>query len=340
MNLARLASRWLLAMTAVALPAFASAGCLDGKPLRGVNMAGAEFNGTRMPGQVFKDYTYPTNADLQYFADLGATAIRLPFRWERLQRTLKGPLDPGELLLIRRVAETTQSRKMCLVLDLHNFGTYLRQKVGSDEVPVDAFVDFWLRMSKALPDTSAIAFGLMNEPAHMDLAVWGEASSKALKALRDAGDEHLVIVAGGAWSGAHDWMQAKKGGRSNAQTFADLRDPLDRLLIEVHQYADSDHSGSKADCMPADRMRATLGRVRDWAVENRQKLFLGEFATADSPACLETLQAMLESMREPPWAGWTYWAAGAWWGNKYIFNVHPIPGVNHGQVPLLQKEMQ
>ena len=43
----------------------------------GVNLAGAEF-GSRLPGTYGTDYTYPTHAEVDYFASKGMGIIRLP----------------------------------------------------------------------------------------------------------------------------------------------------------------------------------------------------------------------------------------------------------------------
>ena len=64
--------------------------------LMGVNFAGAEF-GPHVPGVFGTDYTYPTHAEIDYYASKGLDVIRLPFLWERLQRTELGPLDAAEL---------------------------------------------------------------------------------------------------------------------------------------------------------------------------------------------------------------------------------------------------
>jgi endoglucanase len=57
---------------------------MDGSLLIGVNLSGAEF-GTAMIGTYGIDYTYPTHAEIDYFASKGMGIIRLPFMWERLQ---------------------------------------------------------------------------------------------------------------------------------------------------------------------------------------------------------------------------------------------------------------
>jgi endoglucanase len=314
--------------------------CLSGKPLRGVNMAGAEFNPTRMPGVVFKDYTYPTDKQLAFYADQGATTIRLPFRWERVQRSLGAPLDETELKVLRKVVDDAKKKNLCVILDAHNFGTYAKQKLGSPDLPLDRFNDFWLRMREAFPDPQYVAFGLMNEPAHAPRGGWARAAQDVVTALREAGSQHLLLVSGSGWSGAHDWA-VRWQGLSNADAFAGLNDPLKRSVIEVHQYADRDSSGTKGDCVAPDRMRAMMDKVTDWAQANGQKLFLGEFGVGPSPECLDTLKTQLEAMRSAPWVGWTYWAAGGWWGPNYLFGIEPIPGQpERPQLAVLREEWQ
>jgi aryl-phospho-beta-D-glucosidase BglC (GH1 family) len=55
---------------------------MAGSFLLGVNLAGAEF-GSNVPGTFGTDYTYPTHAEIDYYAAKGMSVIRLPFLWER-----------------------------------------------------------------------------------------------------------------------------------------------------------------------------------------------------------------------------------------------------------------
>jgi endoglucanase len=328
---------WLCFGLAQAAAPRATSPCLGDKPLRGVNMAGAEFNTARMPGKMFKDYTYPSAADLRHFAELGANVIRLPFRWDRVQRTPNGELDAAELKALSNTVKAGREAGLCMILDAHNYGLHGKNALGSPELPLSSFNDFWLRMLAAFPDPDHVAFGLMNEPAKAaSRADWARAAQEALTALREAGSKHLVLVSGAGWSGAHDWL-VPHGGLSNAKAFAGLSDPLRRSAIEVHQYADRNASGMSKECIAPERMSAIMKRVSDWAQANGQRLFLGEFGVADTPECLDTLKAQLEAMRGEAWLGWAYWAAGAWWGN-YMFSVHPTPGVERAQLALLRAE--
>ena len=66
--------------------------------LIGVNLAGAEFaspyrndngqpSGEPNPGVFGTNYTYPTHAEIDYYAAKGMSVVRLPFLWERIQHT-------------------------------------------------------------------------------------------------------------------------------------------------------------------------------------------------------------------------------------------------------------
>src|SRR4029077_20394429 len=54
----------------------------------GVNLSGAEFGESQLPGNYGAQYPYPTSAEIDYYLDVVLNVFRVPFRWERLQRTL------------------------------------------------------------------------------------------------------------------------------------------------------------------------------------------------------------------------------------------------------------
>lgn len=318
----RLFSRLLLGTTLGLIVLQAHANCLDQERLTGVNLAGAEFNARRIPGKVFTDYTYPSTAELDYIASQGANIIRFPFLWERVQPLANGPLDQAELGRLRLTVQNANARGLCVLLDVHNYATYNGQKLNAnlpDGTSVSsAFIAFWLALAKEFSDPTATIFGLMNEPASIPLVDWAVIAKQTLAALRKADATNMVFVSGGRWSGVHDWFAGLQ--YSNATEFDDLYDPLKRTVIEVHQYADIDYSGTHTDktgkgCLAADKFDAKFARVSDWAKTQGQTLFLGEFGVPPSDECLLTLTRFLELMQSSPWRGWSYWAAGSWWGN-------------------------
>lgn len=305
----------LLASLGIAAPG-AVANCLDAPRLTGVNLAGAEFNAKKLPGVIFKNYVYPNSTELAYIAAQGANVIRLPFRWERIQPQLNGTLDPAEFTRLQTTINQARMHGLCVLLDVHNYAEYYGEPITTDALQ-DAFVALWLKLATQLGNPEYVAFGLMNEPAHMPLPDWAKLAKRTLAALRTAGADNLVIVGGGDWNGLHSWFK-KKNGQSNAEAFAGLSDPLKRTVIEVHQYADTYYSGMALDCYPPEHFEGKFALISQWAKDNQLQLFLGEFGMAATAPCLQTLERFLQLMQGSEWKGWTYWAAGSWWGS-YAF---------------------
>lgn len=312
-----------------------NATCLD-SPLKGVNLAGAEFAAEKLPGVIGVDYAYPSKEDLAFFQSTGMTAIRLPIRWERIQHVLQGPLDRAEAARIRQILVWAGELNLCIVLDLHNYGTYSGQKLGSSMVTSTAFTDVWLRLVAMFPEAPSVAFGLMNEPAAIRSTYWLEVAQSTVLAMRRAGAQHLLLIASGRWSGAHEWY-TRFDGVSAAEAFARFSDPLDRFAIELHQYVDADYSGTTLECIPPALLLSAMEGLRAWGKKHKTKFFMGEFGAAGTKACLADLRVLLASMEEPHvWLGWTYWAAGQRWGN-YPFSIQPKPNEQAAQLTLMRE---
>lgn len=325
----------LAGMTLLAGAGQVAAACLDAVNLRGVNLAGAEFNSKKRPGVMYQDYTYPSASEIDYYADKGVNAIRLPVRWERVQRELNAELNDQEMNAISKTLGLARDRGICLILDVHNYGMYYGNAIGSSEVPVEAFHDLWLRLADELGDPEHLALDLMNEPFKLDIAAWGDIAQSTVDALREADAEQLIFVAGGRWSGVHEWHKTFSGA-SNAETFADFRDPLDRTVLEVHQYADEYYSGTKKECHPPSHFNRMFESIEQWAQANDQQLFLGEFGVPASETCLASLERMLNLMDNTDvWRGWTYWAGGAWWGD-YFLSIAPQDGEDSAQMDVVE----
>ena len=95
-----------------------------GKPF-GINICGAEFEEKTIPGVMGKDYIYPPDADIEYFYQQGMQLLTVPFKWERVQQTLGGPLDRANVDEMRRVIQYCSDRNIRVVLSMHNFGRYV-----------------------------------------------------------------------------------------------------------------------------------------------------------------------------------------------------------------------
>src|SRR5450631_2788946 len=70
--------------------------------LRGVNLSGAEFGQSHLPGTFNTDYTFQSESSFRYFGGRNLELIRFPIQWERIQPSLHGPLDDQYLARLKQ----------------------------------------------------------------------------------------------------------------------------------------------------------------------------------------------------------------------------------------------
>jgi len=320
-----------LALTSIAPTSNVAAA--ENKPgeskLRGVSISGGEFY-NRTGGVAGRQYFYPDQRDIDYFLRRGFNLIRVPFKWERVQRTVFGELDSGiDFRQLLRSVELITSRGAVCILDLHNYGRRSEggssNIIGSDGLPAEALQDFWIRAGQSF-QSDKVWFGLMNEPHGIDATQWAKICGDCIRALRANGSKNKILVPGTAWTGAHSWISS-----GNAKAFEDFSDPLNNFLFEVHQYLDSDSSGTSGKCKP-DAGNSRLTPFEKWCkMKPGRRGFLGEFG-AGSPLvpgqenCAEELSAMLSRIDSngDVWAGWAAWGGGRWWKPDYIMRLQGL----------------
>lgn len=306
---------------------------------RGVNLAGAEFGEGVLPGTYGVHYTYPTPAELDYYRGKGLTLVRLPFRWERVQRGLYAPLDGEELARLDGVVAAARERGMRLILDPHNYARYRTvagdQLIGSSAVPNAAFADFWRRLAAHYRDEPAIwAYGLMNEP-HDTGGLWPAAAQAGVDGIRAADPTRTILVPGDGWSGAWSWRQHNEN--------LAVHDPANNIVYEAHQYFDADKSGGYRLGYDGEGAYPTVGVDRakpfvDWLKARGARGFFGEYGVPDTdPRWLTVLDNFLGYL-DAEGLGGTYWAGGPWWGD-YPLSVEPRGGQDRPQLPVLVRHL-
>ncbi|QDG74571.1 glycoside hydrolase family 5 protein [Labrenzia sp. PHM005] len=302
--------------------------------LRGVNIAGAEFGGYE--GEYGKAYIYPSDATLAWAASKKMTAIRLPFRWERLQPELFGPFDQAELSRLHDTVSRATELGLSVVLDPHNFAEYRGIKLGKGNFTAGAFADFWQKLAPEFSDDTHVIYLLMNEPVGVTATTWFDAAQAAINAIRRTGADNLILVPGTIWTGASHWFEDQPGG-SNAELFKDISDPMDNFAFEIHQYLDVDFSGTNATCPRTGDAISALKDVTDWMRLHGFQGYLGEFGGTSSPDCLEGISevAAFINKEDAIWLGWAAWAAGDWWGS-YPLSLQPNNGVDKPQMDVLE----
>ena len=303
-----------------------------GLPLRGVSLAGGDFSPNSLPGTFNSNYTYPTHAEVDYFSAKAMTLIRIPFLWERLQRQAKQGLDGAELGRLDDIVNYATGKGVNVLLDPHNYARYYNQLIGSSSVPNSAFADFWSRLAAHYGSNSHVIFGLMNEPHDIATEQWESAAQAAINAIRATKATNLILVPGNGWTGAHSWSDNYYGTPSSV-VMLKITDPGNNYAFEVHQYLDSDNSGTHTSCVSATYGSAAMANFTAWLRANGKRGFLGEFAGANNGTCLAAINdqiTYLESNSDV-YLGWAWWAAGPWWGS-YMYS---IESTNTGNAPIM-----
>ncbi|HEU6456061.1 MAG TPA: glycoside hydrolase family 5 protein, partial [Roseateles sp.] len=258
-----------LLCAALMLAAHAQAAPLE---WRGISLSSAEW-GEKLPfpGVYGKDYVYPSVASTAYYQSRGMNLIRIGFRWERLQPVLNGELDAAELARLRDFVDGATTRGLFVLLDPHNYAAYKEISIGTPEVPVAAIADFWRRLALQFKDNPRVQFGLVNEPRNLPTETWGLAAQAAIDAIRKTGATNLVAVPGNGYTGAWSWFESKWYGTPNAEIMGQVRDPLDRMVFEVHQYFDKDGSGTAPDCVSPGIGVERLQRFTAWLRAHKRR---------------------------------------------------------------------
>lgn len=128
----------------------------------------------------------------------------------------------------------------------------------------------------------------------------------------------------------------------------------------MHQYLDSDGSGTHAECVSSTIGSERLEAATNWLRENGKIGMIGEFAGGVNEECEAAIDDMLAYLADNTdvvstylifrpdeaalltsvlvqWTGAVWWSAGPWWGD-YMYSVEPTDGPAYSTyVPVLKQ---
>jgi endoglucanase len=173
----------------------------------------------------------------------------------------------------------------------------------------------------------------MNEPHTQTAKDWWAVAGELTRTLRAQKINNRLLVPGTNWTGAHSWY-----GSGNAAEAEKFTDPGNNFAFEVHQYLDSDSSGTKAACKPGAATR--VDAVIKWAESRKVNLFVGEMGGSGDPSCAVEYPAMIAALNKSPAViAWTAWGGGKWWAESYIFRMAPTKAGDTAHTKLLLSTM-
>lgn len=231
--------------------------------------------------------------------------------------SLTAPLTPAYLANLTATVNFITSRGKHVVLDPHNYGRYK----GSVITDTDAFKTFWKNLATAFKANDKVVFDTNNEYHDMDQALVLKLNQAAIDGIRTAGaTSQYIFVEGNSWSGAWHWDATN-------DNLAGLTDPQNKIVYEMHQYLDTDGSGTSEECVSSTTGAERLSSATEWLREHGKVGVLGEFAGGANSVCKTAIMGMLDHLEanSDVWMGALWWAAGPWWAD-YIYSFEPPSG--------------
>jgi endoglucanase len=334
--------------------------------LRGTNLVGMEggygFDQTNGPIPN-TEYAVHSTAIVDYLASRNVKVIRLLFSWERMQSMLGGPIPAatsGNYKAYfddykRIVDYATNVKGMSVIIEPWQASagggvggpSWRGNLVGAGVVTNAHFADFWSKMAAIYAANTRVVIGLVNEPNTMSTMTWFAAAQAAVTAIRATGFAGDIHVPGNGWTGAGSWSESwydtASPQRSNAYGWMNARgaglpllDPLGKLVVGVHTYADSDAGGSTTTVVSSTISRERVKVVVDWARANGLKVFLGEIGmyagAANAAANWADFVSYLDDNADTL-GGYAWWGCGKpdWWNDVAAaggghFSITPTSG--------------
>ncbi|KAI8945229.1 endoglucanase [Xylaria longipes] len=287
----------------------------------GINLSVAEFGQGTYPGTWGKEFYFPDDAAISTLLEQGYNLFRVAFSMERLvPEEMTSEASADYLKNLTATVDYITTNGAYAILDPHNFGRYYDNIITD----VDSFGSFWTTLATAFKSNENVIFDTNNEYHDMDQALVLNLNQAAIDAIRGAGATSQYIFAeGNSWSGAHAWAATN-------DNLAGLTDSADKLVYEMHQYLDSDNSGTSDVCVSGTIGAERVASATAWLRENNKVGILGEFAGGANSQCESAVTGLLDHLQENSdvWQGALWWAAGPWWAD-YFFSFEPPSGTGY-----------
>ena len=164
------------------------------------------------------------------------------------------------------------------------------------------FGTFRNTLASEFKSNSKVIFDTNNEYNSMDNTLVGELNQAAINGIRAAGaTSQMIFVEGDSYTGAWTWVSS-----GTDVAMGELKDPFDNIIYEMHQYLDSDGSGTSDICVNSTIGMQRIEAATAWLKANNKNGILGETAAGSNSTCEEAITGMLEYMVEnnEVWRGW------------------------------------
>lgn len=304
----------------------------------GMTIGGAEINENQLPGVLNEHYQYPTEEEIVYYYQKGFRLITIPFKWERLQKSLGGELDYAEMGEIRKLVSLAAKRNMQVILCMNNAGRYRKYGVeyivGSSAVSRQDFADCWNKIANAFAGYDNIyGYNIMAEPHDMQAFDWQTSAQWAINSIRMADKRSRIIISGNNYAAPETWYDY-------SDQLKYLNDPQDKLVYNAHCYFDYDYTGKYLFSYDQNQAWDSTGIQRakpfaQWLKQHNKKGIIGQFGVPDNdPRWLNIMDKFLQYLKSENIAA-VYSSSGKRLSGN-IVSSYPLAGIERPQIKTLQ----
>ena len=165
--------------------------------------------------------------DPEYFrimSELGFSHVRLPVRWEPVDRSMAADpytVFPEFLNRIQEVVDTALKYKLHIIVNMHHHEALYEDPAGQKE----RFLSQWYQIADHFKDyPDSLLFEVLNEPhGNLSSGLWNEFFSNALAEIRKTNPDRIVLMGTADYGGL--------GGIVHLQIPDD-----EYLILSVHYY--------------------------------------------------------------------------------------------------------
>ncbi|KAI6914143.1 hypothetical protein D0869_03650 [Hortaea werneckii] len=282
----------------------------------GVNIAGLDFGCSTDGTCTVSGVSDPGDdgiSQMKHFVnDDGLNAFRLPVGWQYLVNdNLGGTLDSSNFGTYDNLMQGCLDVAEMCILDIHNYARWNGQIVGQGGPTNKEFASLWSQLATKYADNDKVVFGVMNEPHGVDIDSWADSVQAAVTAIRKAGaTSQKILLPGNDWT--HASMSVSDGSAAALNKITNEDGSTDNLIFDVHQYLDSDGSGTHTECTTSNA--DTFKSFGDWLRKNNRQAMLTETGGGpNADSCLTDMCEQFDVLNNysDVYLGWTGWAAGA-----------------------------
>lgn len=248
-----------------------------------------------------------------FVTDDGLNAFRLPVGWQYLvNNELGGTLDSTNFAAYDSLVQSCLDVASLCIVSIHNYARWNGDIIGqsSGSVTDAQFSSLWSQLATQYKNSTNVAFALMNEPHDLtSLSTWATTVQTAVTAIRNAGaTSNMILLPGNDWT--HASTLISDGSAAALANITNLDGSTTNLIFDVHQYLDSDGSGTSTTC--TDSHSSDFETLATWLRSEGRQAMLTETGGSSDSTCLslvcEELQTLMDN--SDVFLGWTGWAAG------------------------------